>query len=184
MPNWCNNTLRLDSGKSIREFLSPYIEEVDSVIHFDFNKIIPVPDELKITSQYNDISDDLQKQYDSNMQKYGHKTWYDFCIAKWGTKWTAEGGFNDDETAMWFETAWSPPIGIIEELAKKLPDDDTLILNYIEEGEDYCGKYVAGNQGGVDEEYSPIKDAPKSLLDELGWEPWEDEEEDEEEVAI
>jgi hypothetical protein len=46
MPNWCNNHLRLESGKSIQEFLEPYIESVDSVIHFDFNKVIPIPEDL------------------------------------------------------------------------------------------------------------------------------------------
>jgi hypothetical protein len=181
MPNWCNNTLRLESGKSIQKFLEPYIEEVDSVFHFDFNKVIPIPDDLMTEARFGEVTGDLQKKYDSNMEKYGYTHWYDFCVAKWGTKWSAEGEFTQDETMMWFDTAWSPPIGVIEELAKKLPDDDLLILDYMEEGENYCGKYVAGNQGGTDESYSPIDNAPQCIKDEFGWEPWNNEDEDEEE---
>jgi hypothetical protein len=184
MPNWCNNHLRLESGKSIQEFLEPYIESVDSVIHFDFNKVIPIPKDLSIDAQHGELPDDLQKKYDSNMEKYGYKNWYDFCVDKWGTKWSAEGEFTQDETMMWFETAWTPPFGVIDELAKKLPDDEMLILDYMEEGENYCGKYVAGNQGGTDESYSPIENAPQCIKDEFGWEPWEEEEECEEEIAI
>lgn len=183
MPNWCNNHLRLESGKSIQEFLEPYItkSENDSVYEFDFDKIIPVPEDLRITAQPGTADRELLEKYKANEEKHGFAHWYDFCYAKWGTKWTAEGEFTQDETMMWFESAWAPPIPIIEELAKKLPDDEMLILDYMEEGEDYCGKYVAGNQGGTNESYSPIKDAPQCLKDEFCWEPWEDEEEEEEE---
>jgi hypothetical protein len=185
MPNYCNNTLQLESGKPIREFLQPYIiKSKDGDYEFDFNKIIPIPEDLKCAASFGTKDSDEQKLYEQNINKHGYAHWYDFCVAKWGTKWTGQGDFNYDDTCLSFETAWSPPIPVIEELAKKLPDDETLILNYIEEGEDYCGKYIAGNQGGVDESYSPIKDAPQCLLDELGWEPWEEEEECEEEVAV
>lgn len=180
MPNWCNNTLTFESGKPIREFLEPYItKSKDGDYEFDFDKIIPVPDSLRITSQHGNVPEELQKQYESNLEKYGYETWYGFCVAKWGTKWTGVGNFNHDDTCFSFDTAWSPPLPVIEELAKKLPDDEMLILNYIEEGEDYCGKFIAGNDSGIDEYYNDINDAPLSLKYELGLEPWEDEDEEE-----
>lgn len=185
MPNWCGNTLTFESRKSIREFLEPYVTKTkDGDYEFDFDKIIPVPDALRITAQPGTTDKELQERYKSNEEKYGFAHWYDFCVAKWGTKWTGQGDFNHDETAFVFQTAWSPPTPIIEELAKKLPDDEMLILDYIEEGDDYCGKYVAGNEGGIDECYSPISDAPRSMKDEHGWEPWDEEDDEEDEECV
>jgi hypothetical protein len=182
MPNWCNNTLQFESRKPIRDFLMPYLNEMeDGGYEFDFNKIIPVPEDLNITCQPSTKDEELQKKYDANQLKHGFRTWYEFSVAKWGTKWCGSGDFNHDDTAFVFDTAWSPSTPITEKLAKKLEGDEMLIHNYIEIGMEFCGKFVAGNLGGVDEYYNKIKDAPQALLDELGWEPWEDEEIDEDE---
>src|SRR5690242_13974136 len=32
---------------------------------------------------------ELALEYNQNLQKYGHTTWYDWAIANWGTKWNA-----------------------------------------------------------------------------------------------
>lgn len=180
MPNWCNNILRLESGKPIQEFLEPYLikdKEGYGEYEFDFNKIIPVPEDLNITAQPATADKELQEKYHLNLSKHGYANWWDFCVDKWGTKWTGEGHFNHNETAFSFQTAWSPPMGVIEELAKKLPDDEMLILDYIEEGMDFCGKFLAGNKCGIDSEYySPISNAPESMHQLFGWEPWEEEE--------
>lgn len=178
MPNWCYNTLQLESGKSVEDLIKPYlVYGEDGELEFDFDKVIPIPEDLKITASFGTQDKELQEKYETNRFKHGFENWYDFCVQKWGTKWRGGcGQLNEDGSSISFDTAWSPPIPVIEEIAKKLPDDDMLILNYIEEGEGYCGKYVAGNEGGVDEFYDNIKDAPESLKEELGWEPWEEEE--------
>jgi hypothetical protein len=174
--NQLENTLQLESGKPIRDLLSPYLNQIDDGgYEFDFNKIIPIPEDLNIESRQGKIDDDLQDIYETNMFKHGFRTWYEFCVVNWGTKWKATGDFNYDDTAFTFETAWSPSLPITEELAKKLEGDETLIHNYIETGMGFCGKFVAGNLGGIDEFYDDIKNAPQSLKDELGWEPWEEE---------
>jgi hypothetical protein len=171
MPNWCHNVLQLESRKSIRDLLEPYLKErEDGGYDFDFNKIIPIPEDLHITCQPGTKNEELQKLYDANTVKHGFRSWYEFCVANWGTKWSASGDFNHGDTAFIFETAWSPSTPITEELAKKLEGDETLIHNYIEEGMGFCGKFIAGNLGGVDECYDDIKTAPQSLLDELGYE--------------
>jgi hypothetical protein len=176
MPNWCNNTIQLESGKPIRELLSPYLNQIDDGgYEFDFNKIIPIPEDLNVSSERGTDNEELKKIYESNMEKYGFQTWYDFCVNKWGTKWIGSGDFNYDDTSFTFETAWSPSLPITEELAKKLEGDETFIHNYIEEGMGFCGKFIAGNLGGIDEFYEYVINSPQSLKDELGWEPWEEE---------
>jgi len=65
---------------------------------------------------------DLAKR---NIEQYGHVDWYSWSIENWGTKWGAysfswvyEG---DDHLHFTFNTAWSPPVPIFEELSRLLP---------------------------------------------------------------
>ena len=49
MPNWCNNSLTIneDSNDSILEVLKDYLNENGEL---SFEKILPIPDELKNTT--------------------------------------------------------------------------------------------------------------------------------------
>jgi hypothetical protein len=71
------------------------------------------------------------------IDKYGYSDWYDFRVAKWGTKWNAcdvEMQLEDEtEVSISFNTAWSPPLEVIEAIAKKYPFAD-ITLSYYEEG--------------------------------------------------
>jgi len=153
MPNHCNNQLTLASGEDILSVLNPYITlKGDDIIgcheyDFDFNKIIPEPKE----------DDD----------------WYGWRVENWGTKWEGYyGRFNGDQTEFSFSTAWSPPLPVIKKLAEIT--GQTFILGYIEEGMFFCGKYTAGRDFDHDDYYNDIKSAPKELRDELGYEPWDE----------
>lgn len=74
--------------------------------------------ESKIEEAYN-----AGKVLVENYEKYGSIHWYDWCSKNWGTKWN--GGeasiepVNDEEITISFDTAWCPPEGILEELAKR-----------------------------------------------------------------
>ena len=52
--------------------------------------------------------------------------WYHWCIENWGTKWDAcdkSVDYEDDEIlALTFNTAWSPPEGIVEKLRERYPE--------------------------------------------------------------
>ena len=52
--------------------------------------------------------------------------WYHWCIQNWGTKWDAcdkSVEYEDSEIlALTFNTAWSPPEGIVEKLREKYPE--------------------------------------------------------------
>ena len=64
-------------------------------------------------------------RYESNMTKYGHKTWYSWCCDKWGTKWNSYnmGVISEcDPFEITFETAWSAPTPIYEALQEMFPE--------------------------------------------------------------
>ena len=67
-------------------------------------------------------SDDLMAmgaQYVSNVDEHGALTWYEWACENWGTKWNAmDASWGNDHVS--FETAWAPPIPVLEDLAKEL----------------------------------------------------------------
>ena len=60
-----------------------------------------------------------------NLQKYGYIDWYNFCLDKWGTKWNVDPSecyideLQDGTLKITFDTAWSTPAEIWQELANK-----------------------------------------------------------------
>ena len=77
---------------------------------------------------------------------------YDFCTNNWGTKWDVsimeeaeqdEDGLGFSGT---FDTAWSPPLGIVQSLEQQGYE---VVLRYHECGMAFVGKWEAG----VDEYY-------------------------------
>jgi hypothetical protein len=63
----------------------------------------------------------LEKSQQDNLNAYNYKTWYDFCVNEWGTKWEigADGNPAQDIPGglmLGFESAWSPPIAAYEKL--------------------------------------------------------------------
>lgn len=65
------------------------------------------------------------EQYAANIRQYGHASWYGWHIQHWGTKWNAcsvevveeEGGC----IQVRFDTAWSSPVPIFEQIPKVYP---------------------------------------------------------------
>jgi hypothetical protein len=64
----------------------------------------------------------------------GYVYWYDWNIAHWGTKWNAyqTPDARDTEDTIFFQTAWSCPVPIIERLAKIFTDVE-IYLDYADE---------------------------------------------------
>lgn len=59
--------------------------------------------------------------YAFNIKNYGHATWYDWCVANWGTKWNAYGCVVEEDQVT-FQTAWSNPEPVITKLAEMYPE--------------------------------------------------------------
>lgn len=60
--------------------------------------------------------------YFDNYIKYGHTTWYDWCVANWGTKWNAMDSFFIDENTIEFDTAWDCSLPIIKKISEMYPE--------------------------------------------------------------
>ena len=71
---------------------------------------------------------------------YGYRDWYDWCNANWGTKWNACDTYYDSDTGtcVEFETAWCPPMPVIEKIFKDNPGCEIKFTSY---DEDYTGHY-------------------------------------------
>ena len=85
-----------------------------------------MPADLQIVAGCVGAKDDpkqiaLEEAEQRNIAKYGYKTWYDFCVAEWGTKWdVGADGYNADDIPgglmLTFDSAWSPPVNAYEKL--------------------------------------------------------------------
>jgi hypothetical protein len=114
------------------------------------NAVIPVPQDLTDTVSGRLGNGDEQKALEAktaaNLEKYGYGNWYDYQIAKWGTKWDVTcDSVEIDEDGLGFsgnfDSAWSPPVPIAEALAEQ---GFEVTLYYYEPGMGYCGKWEDG----------------------------------------
>lgn len=63
--------------------------------------------------------EDLGNAYINNIINYGYDTWYDWSCANWGTKWGAYDSYiNNDESEIFFNTAWACPLPVLDKLAE------------------------------------------------------------------
>ena len=136
MPNWCSNsmTLRHDDPEMIQRAYKAF---VDGKFCEEFD---PCPQELKDTSSPNRVN------ADQLVEKYGYADWYSFQVNEWGTKWDFGSGdginhFTENELVVYFDSAWSPPITMMEKLEEL---GFTVDLMYNESGMAFCGRYSDG----------------------------------------
>jgi hypothetical protein len=153
MPNWCQNQLAVDEPMS--DELRAYLKENG----FSFSKIAP-------------CAEDCQSQ-----------------VNAWGTKWdiseeeqkeVARGLLDGDLVE--FNTAWSPPQAAICKLSEMFPEDYFRLL-YVEYGMMFCGEsnFSDGCESEDFFEQSDKESFNKFVREEMGHEPWDEEEEEEEE---
>ena len=147
MPNWVDNTLDVLGTKAeVDEFIKfmntsyttkhfdykrnedgTMTKEIKESTHsniFNFHAIVPIPSDPKL--------------YDDQVFEDGSTSqpWYDWNISNWGTKWNAIDAHLDrrgeDTVAYYFNTAWSPPMPVIDKLRKLFPTM-TFFYRYTEE---------------------------------------------------
>ena len=175
MPNWCNNDLMIQHmDRAMMEKARDGFNRVGGVNGM-LTALIPCPEPLRDTmagsygrhdqlSNYR--SDLLEFQEKLNVKYFGHKNWYDWCVAEWGTKWDIGRATLDDplveiDDGDWptmtlsFESAWSPPIQAYEKLEAM---GFIITAQYFEPGCGFCGEW----KNGEDYEY-PLEKAPKHL---------------------
>lgn len=171
MPNHCGNHLKVvGSPEEVLRFISTVTKSEDGKETVRIlDSIVPCPVELRETTAGwhadEDKQKDLEAQQASNIAKYGHKDWYEWCIANWGTKW---GDYNTFQTHVWvspdkttmsvtyaFDTAWSPAIDGVEKVSAWFPSL-WFINTFLEEGMGFlgvaimhCGETVSTLEGGL-----------------------------------
>lgn len=129
--------------------------EVDN--KFDFNGVVKMPEELRITVSPTKVLD-TQEEIDAEnerhekswsdgnvaaiskdeaafrMEKYGALNWYDWANKNWGTKWNSYEvhliDYSDEKLVVKMETAWDTPRVIWEKL-----ESEGFIVNCVLYGE-------------------------------------------------
>ncbi len=173
MPNWCSNhiTVRGTDPVAIKRL-------ADAFDNGEFcGTVVPMPEELNITSgRLGDGAEqrELEAKSAANLEKHGYANWYDFNVAKWGTKWEIGGNGNEaerDEDGLGFsapfDSAWSPPIAVCEALVEQ---GFEVVLYYYEPGMGYCGKFEDGSDEYYeysDENSNTVRAAIGSDLDDM-----------------
>ena len=151
MPNYCENILTIRTKE-----LPDIFKKNEGRDELDFEKIIPMP-------------------------KSEEDNWYHWRTKHWGTKWNASETWIDkqnEQIVISFDTAWAPPIPIVEELSKQYD----LTLEWLEEANELGGIKIFKDQKVVefdvdyDEAYKrwcgcyPIEEVPKEKIYELSTE--------------
>ena len=152
MANYVKNLIILHniSEERLTEFKKKYFDEYDE---FDFQKVTKMPKQLMETEE---SSKTPKEVYEQNVLKYGYRSWYDWAVDNWGTKWNAmeSNSFYDIDSKrlfIAFETAWNAPRPIIEKIIK-LNKDLTIELTYADECMGFNTGYIKGENGKVIED--------------------------------
>lgn len=157
MPNWCDNKLRVTHADPAA--LEKFKEAWNSGNLFQI--LIPCPKELMDTRSVGfALSKDGVKSYEQRLQEFreslnvelfGYKSWYEYCVAEWGTKWDI--GYRDERTNLAiietdaegqpfievdFDSAWSPPTNAYDKLVNM---GYVIQAYYYEPGMGFCGRY-------------------------------------------
>ncbi len=163
MPNYCECFLHFYvSDKSSVDDVLAAMKNGDRI--FDFDKLIPYPAKWKKADEaYHEWEkgwakhpsgpgayEDYCKTHPRPDDGYNHGG-YEWCCENWGTKWNAGDVkiVEKDEGAavISFETAWAPPLPVIDKLAAMFPDIE-MSFEYYEMGMAFCGsiRYVGGKR--------------------------------------
>jgi len=160
MPNWCDNYVEINHTDPA--MVSRVQEAFDKgALLAEF---IPCPKELTdtVSGHLGDgYAQELnQAKMELNIKYFGHKDWYDWQVANWGTKWDfgADGlgatPLDNGGLGLSFNSAWSPPIGAYEKLVEM---GFTIKAFYYEPGMAFAGMWEDGNDdyyeyGGMNSE--------------------------------
>lgn len=122
MPNWCENSITITGSQHDLDALWDEIQpKTEDEQYADLTRSFPLPAQHK---------DD----------------WYNWCNENWGTKWAPEFYYDkqDTEILLWGDSAWSPPVGLLKNVAVRFPNL-TFRIEYAEAGCDFVGAAVIQN---------------------------------------
>lgn len=177
MPNYCSNKISIKADeKTIREIADIFSSKEP------LNAILPTPAGLLEQSSPIWAENDSKKSdiKASNFDLYGAEDWYMWRIQNWGTKWDIDVLdllVSSENISFSFDSAWAPPLAAITELAKKFPNAE-IEMNWHEPGCAFMGDaYWADGEN----EYIDERDMEKQDFINLGYEGYDEEDDDIEE---
>jgi hypothetical protein len=152
MPNWCECNLYIEGPSAkIDQFLQLVKSEERD---FDFNRLVPYPEHFKkqddLAAEWHRLhptpqTEEIWKERPKNGYSQGGYQW---CIEHWGTKWNAKGvqitRCQPEHVEINFDTAWSPPLPVIEQACKLFPEL-RFDLRYFECGDGFNGMFTCEN---------------------------------------
>lgn len=180
MAKWCRNILTLPNCDiAIEEALKDYLStrtcqsddgEERSEVFLDLEKVTPYPQCIKESmplyeGDRKNNREAIRQAERKNKEQCGYESYRDWCIENWGTIFNCGTGCRITFKAIMFETASSPPLPVISELA--LFTGRSVRLVYIEEYAGFCGEVSFYKDRAPDQKTYSINDAPDALMDEL-----------------
>ena len=127
MPNWVHQTMTVTKGDP-HEIWAAIRDEAGGR-PFDFNRLVPQPAEVR------------ESKESVTQGGFEVPAWYAWSLNNWGTKWNAcdaafpvENGIPVEGNELYFDTAWSCPVPILQLLAKKFPEHAITVRAYECEG--------------------------------------------------
>lgn len=147
MPNWCSNSCRMTAPTDHPLMVKIFAELERGDAAQWFQAVVPVPQKLlDAAAKHGPMNEEEQEV----QAKFGYRSWYDFCVAEWKTKWEAQVHkhvIDGDSLIVWFDTAWSPPDGIFEAMYAA---GILVEAAYCEQGIGYMGWWKNGEERVVD----------------------------------
>jgi hypothetical protein len=141
MPNHCSNETTIHGDPSD---LDRFIKAVgpDGIA----KSLVPMPEEIADTPDaYGGTEEEKaarEAKQAENLEKYGARTWYDWAINNWGTKW---GDYDlilewsgDEHVHARYTTAWGPMLEALRYISGLFPNL-TFLTTYDEPGMCFCG---------------------------------------------
>lgn len=172
MPNWCNNSMTISHSDPV--MLKKALDAWNSGKFLQ--TLIPCPQDLIDTICGSFGDDEKQKALNEkqalNLEKHGYPTWWEYCVAEWGTKWDVgidkeyehPAQIRGNSFSVLFSSAWSPPTNAYEKLKNM---GYVIEAFYAETGCDFCGKW----DDGTDYCYRISKgDIPDDIVECMGLE--------------
>ena len=136
MPNWCSNIVYVKgTGEAKKKIKDIFLKDEP----FAYIKPEPNYDEVVVPWGLAHLSS-IRGSEEPEAGREG--AWRDWRIANWGTKWEPtdlEVDLDDEgDLTLSFETAWSPPAQVLEELSK-MEGVGEITSHFYEPGADFIG---------------------------------------------
>lgn len=151
MPNWTSNIITIKHADPAKLDMIENRPEDQGVLQ----TLVPCPEELNdndlTTWSHGPEQAAREKKQAEMIAKYGFKSWYDWNIKHWGTKWDlCEVDLNRlDENTIQIscQTAWSPPTVAYDTMMAQGYEVHAM---YLGEGCEYAGIYDNGDDQSYD----------------------------------